>query len=122
MFNGPSLQYSGGDFTFIGNGSGLDYDEWTIPNYTFSYDGGAVFVSMYTDGSLPSRWYSDADGRLISEVPYYSDFKYVRFTIVADAVMPQTGDNAHPWLWAGIGLLCLLGAAGWVAAARQKCR
>ncbi len=110
-FRGIDLSYTGGVFYYSGLTSGLLYDN-EAPNYTVSAPAGSVFVSENFDGSDLKPWTSDAaDGLLITQFPTdFSDFLYVRFGL-PDA---QTGDAAHPWLWAGITGLCVLLGTGLV--------
>ena len=116
-FRGIDLSYTGGVFYYSGLTSGLLYDN-EAPNYTVSAPAGSVFVSENFDGSDLKPWTSDAaDGLLITQFPTdFSDFLYVRFGL-PDA---QTGDVAHPWLWAGIIGLCGLLGTGLVWSRRRR--
>jgi len=126
------LNYTGGTFTFISDNTngGTDYyalyytGELNDPAYHIT--DGEVHVSQYPDGSDPSLWTSDTQsGRLASNRSGLSTFHYVRFsstlpeptpivtaTPALTAEIPQTGDSAAPWLWAGLLLCALLGIAG----------
>ncbi len=109
------LFVSGGDFTFIGDDVALRFGDNAVT--VDIADIVEVYVSEAVSGSNLERWYSAAQGELAMTSTLSSPFKYVRFVVPVNA--PQTGDGRTPWLWAGIALCALLGAAG-VAAPRSK--
>jgi len=119
-FADADVLYSGGVFTFIGNRCAL-VNESALTNATYSLTDGLIYVSEHTDGSNLRRWTSEADGMLAGHGLNPSIFKYVQFRPYT--VEPQTGDHAHPWLWAGIAagaLLCAAGAALAIRKLRRK--
>lgn len=114
LSDGP-LHVTGGFFRFSGGGEAICINE--IP-YVLDLDPAvAVYVSEAASGAGMRRWTSLADGKLAgNDYPYISSpFRFVQFgEPLAVSSPPQTGDPASPWLWAGIGLPGLLGAA-WIA-------
>ncbi len=108
MIYSDTVNYSGGNFTYIGAEFALRREVGGA--ITYNLTDGAVYVSENTDGSSLRLWSAAADGALEN-----SAFRYVKFVPIykAAADIPQTGDSFNPWLWAVIAVLCtLLGAAG----------
>ncbi len=76
-----------------------------------------MYVSEAANGDGKWLWTSAAkDGRLESNLNEQSSFKYVQF----GEWPPQTGDGQTPWLWAGMSLCVLIGAAGLIWVLRRK--
>lgn len=114
-FWGYVNSYSGGVFTFIGEGLGLMFGGGdTEIAYTLAGDG-AIFASESTDGSQLKRWYTIADGKLEGSYTTTSPFRYVLFKQYTEEEMPQTSDGQTPWGLALIAGLCLLLGAGMLA-------
>lgn len=113
-----NLSYTGGRYLFAGDTSALFYSD--IDSVVYTLTGGPVYATEAVSGSGKRLWISEAkDGRLESNLNETSSFKYVQFGEWPE--LPQTGDNARPWLWAGMGALCvLLMAVGIPAAAARK--
>ena len=112
-----TFSVSGGHFIFSGGRSAL-YSQTS--SYTLNVSNVLTYASTNSSGSGKSLWSSPADGKLIATASNDFRFHYVEF--IAYGTAPQTGDGQTPWLWAGIGMICLLSAAGFTAGARRKCR
>ncbi len=77
-----------------------------------------VYAAAGTDGSGKWPWYSPADGELTPRTYSAADaLRYVEFS----PIVPQTGDAAMPWLWAGVALIMLIAGMILGRHTRKKC-
>ena len=112
------LIVSGGHFVFMGEEAAL---RSYISNLSVIADGILIYVSESSDGAAKWRWLSIADGELAETSTKTTPFLYVEFLDPSFyGTMPQTGDGQTPWLWAGMSLCVLIGAAGLIWALRRK--
>lgn len=112
-----------GEFTLIVTGgefaaSGTTYAAYPTTGSNLLLTGRSVYGSENSTGSgmrliLPGR--STTQTVSLSDL---SPYRYLWFT--ADAAMPQTGDAQTPWLWAGLMLCALLGAAALILRLRKR--
>lgn len=110
---GDDARFTAGHHIFAGNAAGIymgfelkkDYTP-RIGEFTLA-DGPTVYVSAVRSGDGKTLWLSDAEGSLFASDIMVSPFRYVEL-ISAEYLPPNTGDNAAPWLWAGVIGLCLL--------------
>ena len=120
LFNlNPVLYVSGGHFKFAGDTWALTAPISSSDPLDLRLNNVKTYVSETADSFAKRLWTSEADGRLVTTIGNFSPFLYAEFQGTGITAAPQTGDVSRPWLWAGIALLSLLGAAG-LAAARRK--
>lgn len=121
LFYDSMFSFTGGTYIFAGQTAAMGYD---VPSGTPVYNmaGGPVYVSENFDGSGKRRWVSAADGLLSTTWSTMSPFLYVQLgaSPAVSQAMPETGDGARPWLWAGIALCAGLMAAGIPAAGKRR--
>ena len=122
MFENDTLHVSGGNFVFSGSSSAMNYAGSAPPAYDLH--GVDTYVSEDVAGLGRWLWTSKADGELASSGTA-SPFLYVQFSErrtqnAASVAAPQTGDGAKPWLWAALGAVAVLGAAGLIWRSRRK--
>ncbi len=114
------LYVSGGHFIFAGERSGIYMGGFGTSSITLTNV--VTYVSKDISGYGKYIWHSAADGELAYTNYVTSPFQYVEFMLPETGENPQTGDGAHLWLWAGIALCALLGAAAAGPAAAKKRR
>ena len=112
-FKETALSVTGGHFIFRGRTYALNYQS---RSYTLNLENVLTYVSTASSGSGRTLWASAADGVLINTTAETSPFLFVEFMMP----VPQTGDSARPWLWAGIGAGAVLLAATAVLLVRRR--
>ena len=111
------LQASGGHFVLAGDASALT--SYSISRVVIN--GVNAYVSEQFSGEGRYLWMSVAPGEekesdsRVEAWPY----RYMEFEALAMQA-PRTGDESHPWLWAGSALFLLVGVAGMLMTMRKR--
>jgi LPXTG-motif cell wall-anchored protein len=113
-----TINVSGGYFRAVGDTAALYFNVAAGASPVYNLTGVSTFVSEDVSGSGSRLWISIADGELASTTSSASPFHYVQF--IAD--VPQTGDGARPWLWAGLGAAAAAGAVAFIIILRKRRR
>jgi len=109
-----TMYVTGGDFIIAGTTS-VVYPE--LPG-DLLITGRAAYASESFGGAGESLFIALRNTTQTVPLSSLRPYRHVRF--VADTVMPQTGDYTMPWLWAGLALFAMLGAAALVLKMRRR--